>query len=77
MELVDTIISMTWGYFDGFAGIFIGTGILGSIGCYVQYQRRKKQQKNNVTEERFRIKKRTNTRKKISDREKHEKDWKI
>lgn len=56
MELVDTIISMTWGYFDGFAGIFIGTGILGSIGCYVQYQRRKKQ-KNNVTEKDSELKK--------------------
>ena len=56
MELVDTIISMTWGYFDGFAEIFIGTGILGSIGCYVQYQRRKKQ-KNNVTEKDSELKK--------------------
>lgn len=42
MELINTIISMTWGHFDGFAEIFIGTGILGSIGCYVQYQRRRK-----------------------------------
>ena len=56
MELVDTIISMTWGYFDGFAEIFIGTGILGSIGCYVQYQRRKKQ-KDNVTEKDSKLKK--------------------
>lgn len=42
MELVDTIVSMTFGYFDGFAEIIIGLVVLGCIGCYVQYLRRRK-----------------------------------
>ena len=56
IELVETIVSMTWGNFDGFTEIFIGTGILGSIGCYVQYQRRKKQ-KNSKAKKDLELKK--------------------